>query len=34
LKFVKDHKFYTNKELEEREETKEDNIEKLEELVK
>lgn len=34
LKFVKNHKFYTNKELEEREEIKEKNIEKLEKLTK
>lgn len=34
LKFIKDHKFYTTKELEEREEIKEDNIHKLQELTK
>lgn len=34
LKFIKEHKFYTKKELEEREDIKEKNIEKLEELVK
>lgn len=34
LKFVKKHKFYSNSEIKEREETKENNIYKLQELTK